>query len=745
MRNIKSYYQHNRLFVGYLLSYALIAIIPLLAFRIFFVDRISTIEKQNAIDTAIISSQHITDSSDKVIENLLGVRLKMSTNTAFSPNYNVNNPLVSRKKVEEINKFVPMYDLINIGLIYPNDDRVYLAHSAPSIDMFVNQTYTFENRSPAEIKELLNNATNEMTIFKRDYMSFYGNQVERSTWITMPLNYGNTLFNNSTSHNPLLLFILPEKTFDDIVTTSLANSYGYALILNNDNEVLYESDFLTEHHGIITQHVADKDYNNMITLNKESYIIAGEQSNRQINCYTIIPINNYADSILKEQQKMYLLIVSLLIFAIVAVYFIMQKSYRPLRSLINDANAINGYTNTESLSAVKDTLKVLAEDNVKYSSDYMKSCEYRLIQCLINGNPTHNEDELRLLNNFKSKMYMLVIVKWENNQAMANTDEILKTQFKNENIKLMIHNSLYADSSMILVSGTTKHQLLQIAHSIHDLLCEVSWELTIGVSDVCASLESIESEYKKACISLDFRFIYGNSRIIYYEDIRRISETNIALSRKEIQSISTNLIAGNYIALENTLYTILMGIKEKALSVESAKKICFDLIYDIDEIVQNVSEQFDVDYSLAIDVLLNHKTIDMLFDALAMELFDLHLILEKSKSDKSRYLSQEIRTYIELNCCDANFSLQTVSDHLKMPLTTLSQYFKEKTNQTILEYATQVKVNKAKDKLFNSDISVNDLAEFLGYSTPSSFIRRFKQITGYTPKQYRKKVTIGKL
>lgn len=48
-------------------------------------------------------------------------------------------------------------------------------------------------------------------------------------------------------------------------------------------------------------------------------------------------------------------------------------------------------------------------------------------------------------------------------------------------------------------------------------------------------------------------------------------------------------------------------------------------------------------------------------------------------------------------------------------------------------------MEKAKDLLKNSDLSVNDIANEVGYYSVPSFIRKFKEIEQITPGKYKKK------
>ena len=69
----------------------------------------------------------------------------------------------------------------------------------------------------------------------------------------------------------------------------------------------------------------------------------------------------------------------------------------------------------------------------------------------------------------------------------------------------------------------------------------------------------------------------------------------------------------------------------------------------------------------------------------------------------------------------------------------LTEKFKKETGLSIGEYIRQAKVQRAKILLQSTDKPVQDIAAELSFSTPGYFIRTFKETTGETPAQYRKR------
>ena len=61
-----------------------------------------------------------------------------------------------------------------------------------------------------------------------------------------------------------------------------------------------------------------------------------------------------------------------------------------------------------------------------------------------------------------------------------------------------------------------------------------------------------------------------------------------------------------------------------------------------------------------------------------------------------------------------------------------------------LEYLTLLRVEHAKELLEMTDLTIRDISARAGYYDSGSFIRRFKQVTGETPAQYRRSRNLKK-
>ena len=66
-----------------------------------------------------------------------------------------------------------------------------------------------------------------------------------------------------------------------------------------------------------------------------------------------------------------------------------------------------------------------------------------------------------------------------------------------------------------------------------------------------------------------------------------------------------------------------------------------------------------------------------------------------------------------------------------------SKIFKEGTGENFIEYLTNIRIEKAKELLGNSDYSMKEICVMVGYSDPNYFSRSFKKNVGVTPTEYK--------
>jgi two-component system response regulator YesN len=110
----------------------------------------------------------------------------------------------------------------------------------------------------------------------------------------------------------------------------------------------------------------------------------------------------------------------------------------------------------------------------------------------------------------------------------------------------------------------------------------------------------------------------------------------------------------------------------------------------------------------------------------------------REKRDSKSKIVQIIK-FIESNYMNNELSIKMISEHTFLSVTYMCSIFKQETNNTINQYLTDYRIEKAKDLLKNKNYNVSEIAENVGFSDGQYFAKTFKKKTSFTPSEFREK------
>lgn len=112
-------------------------------------------------------------------------------------------------------------------------------------------------------------------------------------------------------------------------------------------------------------------------------------------------------------------------------------------------------------------------------------------------------------------------------------------------------------------------------------------------------------------------------------------------------------------------------------------------------------------------------------------------LLDHSKKD---YLVNQILQLIEDNA--GNISRKILEEELHYNAEYLNRILKEKINKTLTSYSQEVRVHKAQELLTTTELTVQMIAEKLGFSSENYFYHYFKKHVQLSPNVYRQRFRI---
>ena len=117
---------------------------------------------------------------------------------------------------------------------------------------------------------------------------------------------------------------------------------------------------------------------------------------------------------------------------------------------------------------------------------------------------------------------------------------------------------------------------------------------------------------------------------------------------------------------------------------------------------------------------------------LLMDLYFENKNMVQKKDSVFEQLLEEIRKAPE-----KYWSLDVMTEFCNISISQLNRLFKKETGMTAKNYIDNIRMDIATEMLASSSTTVRQIAMELGYSDPYHFSRRFKELKGYAPMQYK--------
>ncbi len=96
---------------------------------------------------------------------------------------------------------------------------------------------------------------------------------------------------------------------------------------------------------------------------------------------------------------------------------------------------------------------------------------------------------------------------------------------------------------------------------------------------------------------------------------------------------------------------------------------------------------------------------------------------------------------IVMNEFNRDFSLKEIADLANMTPNAFCRYFKQRTNKTFFQFLIEVRIENACRLISReSDITISEVSYRSGFKNLSNFNRKFKEIKGMTPSDYKKRL-----
>lgn len=109
---------------------------------------------------------------------------------------------------------------------------------------------------------------------------------------------------------------------------------------------------------------------------------------------------------------------------------------------------------------------------------------------------------------------------------------------------------------------------------------------------------------------------------------------------------------------------------------------------------------------------------------------------------ETKYNDERLKTllsYVHKHYAE-KLTLEKIAETINLSPNECCRFFKRNMAQTLFEYIIDYRITKGSELLFLGNKSVQEIAYLSGFGDVSYFITKFKNKTGYTPKEFQKKM-----
>ncbi|HEY5583071.1 MAG TPA: response regulator [Ruminiclostridium sp.] len=355
---------------------------------------------------------------------------------------------------------------------------------------------------------------------------------------------------------------------------------------------------------------------------------------------------------------------------------------------------------------------------------------------------------------FESKFY-LAVVSIDNYAMVAKESSYDIIENITNSVSTDINNWLGAGSEPFYVINLTNGQFCIIICENHTLAInfEAEWKvirdniqksrsisLSIGMCDNKGSVDNICELYLLANKAINEKFYYGKSQIIISSQLKKLPIINTT----PLKEIEKELVDTIYIGNKENVYTNVNKYFEFLCSQKVERDLINVSIYNLLNSVYEYFMKHDKDHY----TVLNEKS-SILENILAydnivsikeyfIDMLDSIMNYFQEGSENNRVINKII------SILRRDYSKIITADDLAKEIFLTPNYirtiFKKYTGETILEYHTKVRMEKAAELIANRSQKIYDVSKLVGYENTSYFCALFSKYFGMTPNEYRKKI-----
>lgn len=561
-------------------------------------------------------------------------------------------------------------------------------------------------------------------------------------------------------NNSTLIVVYVDEAYLRRVIDSVGSDASKVFILDDLGEAISVSDFQIDMKSIEPA-FENMEGNYTGKLHNEKYLVSYTTSS--YNKWKYIGMSPYSNVSSKAIVVAWIFILSTLLACItgfIISYFFSGKIFRPvvkLADMFNESAYTRDYKNEDVYAFISDNVTHLHDKNTKFElvlRDYGNVLKSNFFYSLLKGESFTMDEIKEKINYFnidinldaKFKVYLLKVL-YDNDKEYSEKQINTLTVYLIDNLNRYVAemgNSVVVNMSSkeisIIVELHDEFTETDFVEAMPEFLVEIGIKrFCISEGSVCENLSDIYISYQESLDIMGFSYVMEENTILKRRDIEKIGLVEYSypfeMERKLIDAINKDK--------KEQALKLNRGILDKFSkeNIPDTDKI-FKYIQYLNSIIKCASENDvllseNLSYGAICLKIIENKDTKMREQIITEVLEEIFLKISAGKVCNSDIIVR-IKEYIHNNYSN-ELSIQILADYVFFSVNYLCKVFKDETGLTIKQYINDVRMDKAKELLKDPSNKVADVALKIGYDKIHGFLKMFKEYTGMTPSEYRKR------
>lgn len=262
-------------------------------------------------------------------------------------------------------------------------------------------------------------------------------------------------------------------------------------------------------------------------------------------------------------------------------------------------------------------------------------------------------------------------------------------------------------------------------------------EVSVCIGGVCTDCKTVSQLFERAQYVLNTSLFQKNNRIVFADDVqanKNLFDYSFLEMEEEIVALMEHFSESDLLAFVDKYYSsdyIYDTISLKAITTSIISIIQVEFM----KINENFANVFGNEYVIW-EKLANFESILDIRQWITNIIRSVCLFVKNKKSSRHIKTIARIKEIIDEEYAAIN-SVSDIASKLYISTVHANQLFKKYTGETIFDYLTNYKIERAKEFLREENSRVYEVAEKVGYKSKTYFSALFKEYTGMTPREFR--------